>query len=390
MRPKSDLRSRLRREQPFAALEDEDTIAMEVPGLRRGDDALRRHPKSGPVPRARTAPMVAPVPAEAPPLVPAEREQSGVRESIRKIEEALHKTAEDEDEKQRRLRRRTRRRGFMFGLATACVGALLGLGYGTLSERNRVAMLALNGAGELIGELERVDQQASKISDALSGALLALDAGRFPGSEARALSELEIPFDGASLAGRGIGRFKPAALSLLFDYTALVAQAKAQQARLSSLMMVTRSSVEQAFAQKIAPEFKWAVFLQNESRGPVANLQRLPQPFRMTPSEGQRQLWPTEFEMSDARGRFTLKRYLGGDPLVAGESVQLIPVAPDTQAAVCPNDSALLLRREISAMQALLAGDPTPGHEIPSLSERGRMLANELKKIGRAQNVPNK
>jgi hypothetical protein len=384
MRPKSDLRTRLRRPHVQSALEDEDTVSMAAASLQVSDDALRRHPKSGPVPRSRVAP------GAQPSGVAPEREQSGVRESIAKVEQELRKTAEDEDEKQRRARRRLRRRGFMFGLATACVGALLGLGFGTLNERHRVAMLALNGAGELIGELEQVDRDVGKISDALSAALVALDAGRFPADEARALGELELPFDGSSLAGRGIGRFRPAALSLLFDYTALVAQVKAQQARLLGLMSVTRSSVEQAFAQKTTPEFKWAVFLQNESRGPVANLQRLPQPFRVTPAEGQRQLWPSEFEMNDARGRFTLQRYVGGDPLIAGQSVQLIPVAPETQAAVCPNDSAQLLRREINQLQAMIGGDPTPGHEIPSLGERGKALASELAKIGRVQNVPYK
>jgi hypothetical protein len=379
MIPKTDLRTRLGRPHRVTALEDEDTVSVEVACVRPSNDAGRRHPKSGPVPRARPATRAVPDPT--PRVLPGAPDPA---------ERALQKAVEDEDEKQRRSRRRLRRRALMFGVATACVGALLGLGFGTLSERHKVALLALNGAGQLSTQIDHVEHEVAKISAALSSALAVLDAGRFPSAEASTLAEVEIPFDGSSLSGRGIGRFKPAALSLLFDYTALVAQARAQQAKLVALMTVTRASVEQAFAQKVTPEFEWSVFLQNESRGPVAHLQRLPKPFVVNPKEGQRQLWPTEFEMKDERGRVTLSRYLGGDPLIAGQSVQLIPVMPETQAAVCPNDSALLLRREIRQMQALLGGDPTPGHELPSLSERGRALASELAKIGRPQNVPNR
>jgi hypothetical protein len=400
MRSKSDLRTRLGRPHLVTSLENEDTVSVQIAAvLRPNDDPVLRHPKSGTVPRTHPTPATAPGGRLTPPTAPGARltppSIPGARLSpagplLTEVERGLQKAADDEAEKQGRNRRRMRRRAFAFGLAAAGVGALLGLGFGTLSERHKVALLALNGAGQLRAELAQVDQEVAKISEALGSALTALDAGRFPSAEASALRELEIPFDGSSLAGRGIGRFKPAALSLLFDYTALVAQAKAQQARLVGLITVSRASVEQAFAQKVTPEFKWAVFLQNESRGPVANLQRLPQPFPMNPAEAQPQLWPTEFQMNDAHGRVTLQRYLGGDPLIAGQSVQLIPVVPETQASVCPNDSALLLRREINQMQALLSGDPTPGHEVPSLSDRGKALASELSKIGQAQNVPNR
>jgi hypothetical protein len=384
MRSKSDLSMRLGRSRPLAALEDEDTLSMDFASLRGSNDATRRHPKSGPVPRARATP--APGPAMPPPAV----EQSRVREAIGRVERALARTAEDEDERQRRTRTRARRRGFMFGVATAGVGILLGLGFGTLNERDKVAQLALSGAGQLIDELGHVEQEVAKISATLAGALAALDAGRFPVEEARALAELEVPFDGASLAGRGIGRFKPGVLRLLFEYTAHVTLVRAEQERLVGLLSVTRTGVERAFEQKQAPRFEWAVFLQNESRGPVANLQRLPRPFRVNPPEGEPQLWPSEFEMNDERGRVTLQRYLGGDPLIAGQSVQLIPVSPETQATVCASDGALALRREIAELQQLLAGDTTPGHELPSLVARGQALSRELAKIGRAQNVPSK
>lgn len=386
MRPKSDLRSRLGRSRPLTALEDEDTLSMDFASLSASNDASRRHPKSGPVPRARPAPAPPPEPAMPPPTV----EQSRVREAIGRVERALARTAEDEEDRQRRTRTRQRRRGFMFGLATAGVGVLLGLGFGTLNERDKVAQLALSGAGQLIDELNHVEQEVGKISEALTGALAALEAGRFPVAEAKALAELEVPFDGASLAGRGIGRFKQSALALLFEYTAHVTLLRAEQERLVGLLAVTRAGVERAFEQKQAPSFEWAVFLQNESRGPVANLQRLPKSFRVNPPSGEQQLWPSEFEMKDERGKVTLQRYLGGDPLIAGQSVQLIPVSPETQGSVCPSDGALILRREIEQMKQLIAGDTTPGHEMPSLVERGRLLTRELAKIGRPQNVPSK
>jgi hypothetical protein len=390
MRSKSDLRTRLGRSRPLEALEDEDTLSMDFATLRGSNEATHRHPKSGPVPRARAVPSARAAPPSEPAMPPPTVEQSRVREAIGRVERALARTAEDEDDRQRRTRTRQRRRGFMFGLATAGVGVLLGLGFGTLNERDKVAQLALSGAGQLIDELGHVEQEVGKISEALTGALAALDAGRFPVAEAKALSELEVPFDGASLAGRGIGRFKPAALTLLFEYTAHVTLVRAEQERLVGLLSVTRAGIERALEQKQSPSFEWAVFLQNESRGPVANLQKLPRSFRVNPPAGEHQLWPSEFEMNDERGRVTLQRYLGGDPLIAGQSVQLIPVSPETQGTVCPSDGPLVLKRELQQLQQLLAGDTTPGHELPSLVERGRALTRELDKIGRIQNVPSK
>lgn len=376
MTAKSDLRSRLTRVRSLP--DSSSALSSVLPPAPAANDRAPgyRSPKSGPRPRPVT-PLTA---YDAPTLpgepIPARVERELLRAAERERE--LLRTAEREREAERARRARSKRRALAYGATVAVVGALLGMGFGTLSEKRRVALQAVNGAEQLIADVDGAERVLSALTETLAEARTALDSGAFPTEPARKLAELRIPFDGAHLAHRGIGRFKPPALAALFDYTAAVAQANVQHERLLGLLSVSRTSVEAAFAQRSQPEFQWAVFLQNEALGPVANVRRLPRPFAMNGGSG----WPPELEMTDERGRVSLKRYLGGDPLVAGQAVQLIPVAPESQAAVCPSDSARLLVREIDSLSALLAGDPTPGQEVPSLAQRGRVLRVELAKIG--------
>jgi hypothetical protein len=376
MKPKSDLRTRLGRAKKVPSPEDEDTVST----------LGAHHPaRSAPAPRKSGPYLRGVVEAESNEESAAEPASSGALESA---------LAEGESER-RHARQRARRHAFALGITTACLGGLLGLAFGTQSEKHKVAEIALSGAGMLIEDLEASNAAAATMSDVLGSATRSLAAGKFPSTEASRLRELDIPFSGVNLANRAIGRFKRELLSPLFEYVALAAQVNLAKQRLGGLLSVTERSMAVELEQRRMPTFKWAVFLQNEALGPVANLQRLPEPFLVTPPDGDPAEWPGAFELRDERGKVTLKRYAGGDPLVAGESVQLIPVAPETEALVCPNDAPARLMRELNALGQLLNGDQTPGHETPSLLERGRALQASLGQIGRlknalAQNAPSK
>jgi hypothetical protein len=60
----------------------------------------------------------------------------------------------------------------------------------------------------------------------------------------------------------------------------------------------------------------------------------------------------------------------------------LIPIAPSTQAVVCPADTVVRIRRELSDMQKILTGDETPGQEITGLSQLGDNIKKQLAAIG--------
>jgi trigger factor len=79
--------------------------------------------------------------------------------------------------------------------------------------------------------------------------------------------------------------------------------------------------------------------------------------------------------------KLKLKRYAKGEAV--SEDPQFFPVDPDSQAMVCPVDTMILLRKEVVALETLLAGDLSdPTNEKPGLGDIGKKLIDELKSIG--------
>jgi hypothetical protein len=260
---------------------------------------------------------------------------------------------------------------------TAVVGGLLGFAIGGLSERNSAAATAVVGAKALAAEVEAADAQVTQLSQTLGAAAKALKDGKYPEAEVKALGAINIPFDGSNLAGKGIGRFKPQLVTLLINYATAATKANAQKDKIRSLLSVSKAGVEDLLAQNTAPQVRWGLTLQSGPQGPWGALSALGTPFAV----GDKQAgWPAQLETSDGKSSF--RRYTGGDPTRGGEGGQMIPVAPQTQAAVCPTDTIVRLRRELSDMQKVVNGDETPGQELQGIVELGEAIKKQLNSIG--------
>jgi len=72
------------------------------------------------------------------------------------------------------------------------------------------------------------------------------------------------------------------------------------------------------------------------------------------------------------------KRYSGGDA-----NGQIIPVNPGSQSSVCPTDTMVRLRREVSDLDKLMRGDQTPGQESDGVVELGEAIKKQLVAIGK-------
>ena len=107
-------------------------------------------------------------------------------------------------------------------------------------------------------------------------------------------------------------------------------------------------------------------------------MQPVPTPFLIQSPD--KKAWPESFELMEDKKKITVKRYTKGD--AASEDPTFIPVDPSTQALVCPNDVLFSIRRELSGMEEVLRGNPTPGEEKVGLLEQGQTLVKKLKQIG--------
>jgi hypothetical protein len=283
------------------------------------------------------------------------------------------------DEEFAAVRRGGKKKVIVLAAVAALVGGVIGFAVGGLSEKDKVAQLALSSSKELSKEIGEANATAAKLADVMKAAAATLKEGNFPDAQVTELAAINIPFDGSNLTGKAIGRFKPSLVTMLINYTEASAKANAQKEKLQRVLSGNKAGFEKLLEQKDNPVVNWGVYVQQGPQGPWANMQIVPS---FTVDDKKKPApWPAKFDIQEGQKTYSLDRYMGGD-LMRGNSAKIIPVAPQTQGAVCPNDTVMRLRLELSALQTVLDGDDTPGSESQGLVELGEMAQKELKKIG--------
>lgn len=271
-----------------------------------------------------------------------------------------------------------RTKTIILAAATAVVGGVLGFAVGGLSERNSVAEQAVIGAKSLSTEIDAANASVTKLSDVLNSAAKALKDGKYPENEVKELGGINIPFDGTNLSGKAIGRFKPQLVTMLISYAEASSKANSQKDRIRGLLSYSKEGVEELLAQNTNPRVHWGVSVQPGPQGPWGTMQVLPTAFPVNEKGG----WPGQFEIQSGDQKVAVKRYTGGDPARGSDGPQLIPIAPSSQTVVCPADTVVRLRRELSDMQKILTGDETPGQEVTGIIPLGESIKKQLAGIG--------
>lgn len=274
------------------------------------------------------------------------------------------------------VQRGSRKKVILLAAAAAVVGGVLGFAVGGLNERNTVAEAAVAGAKALSTEIDAANASVTRLNDVLSAAAKNLKDGKYPEEELKALGGINIPFDGTNLAGKSIGRFKPQLLTMLISYAESASKANNQKDRIRSLLSYSKEGVEELLAQNTNPRVHWGVSIQQTERGPWGMMQVLPTAF------AAKEAWPSSFDVQSGDQKVSVKRYTGGDPTRGSDGSQLIPVAPASQNVVCPTDTIVRIRRELSDMQKILTGDETPGQEVTGIVQLGEAIKKQLAVIG--------
>jgi hypothetical protein len=266
-------------------------------------------------------------------------------------------------------------------IVTAALGAGLGFAGGGISERNKAADAAVEGAGELSKKVDATNTMANQLADVLKSAKEKLSKATFPDDEVSKLGAINLPFSAADLSGKGIGRFNGAVVSALIDFSTAVDKVNDQKEKLGNVLSGNKKGVQDFLDQTTKPQVRWSVVLGNGPGGPWATMQPVATPFLAKP-EGDKAKWPDDIHVPVGDKQAVLKRYNTGNPI--SEDGLFVPVDPGSQAAVCPSDVLFKLKRELSDLEDVLRGDQTPGEEKTGLLESGQNLAKKLKQIGAA------
>jgi hypothetical protein len=266
-------------------------------------------------------------------------------------------------------------------IITAGLGGALGFAGGGISERNKAAEAAVEGAGELTKKVDETTAKANELADILKSAKEKLTKATFPDDEVSKLGGINLPFSAADLSGKGIGRFNAAVISQLIDFSAIVDKVNDEKEKLGNMLTGNKKGVQDFLDQTTKPQVRWSVVLGNGPAGPWATMQPVATPFLAKP-EGDKAKWPDDIHVPVGDKQAVLKRYSTGNPI--SEDGLFIPVDPGSQAAVCPSDVLFKLRRELGDLEEVLRGNQTPGEEKTGLLEAGQNLSKKLKQIGAA------
>lgn len=275
--------------------------------------------------------------------------------------------------------RRGRSKIAVLAAVTAIIGGLMGFGMGQLVKGNEGAKAAVEGAGLLVKEVSDANTKANELNELYKEAAKKVRAGKFPSEEIEKLGAVDIPFDGTNLTNKGIGRYNATAMTLLLQYSAAVADAKDQKDKIRRLFGAAKPTFDTIAAEKEKPNFHWGVSLTSTPMGPVASVLPI-KPVPIQDKEQKSYRWPGQFETPD--GKKKLDRFTGGDPFKGDPTV--IPVDPDGESAVCPQNLQFRLMGALVDASRGLQGDDTPGHEKAGVLTMGDKLLDQLRKIGSA------
>jgi hypothetical protein len=273
----------------------------------------------------------------------------------------------------------------VLAIITAVVGGFVGFTLGGASERGKGQEAALQGAQDLTKEVEAANAKIEELANVLKSAREKLGKAQFPEEEVSKLGAINIPFAGANLSGKGIGRFKSDVLTMLIDFASSSSEANDQKETIQNVLNGNKKGVQEFLDSQTKPQVRWSIIVGGSPMGPIASMQPVPAPFLLTSDEkkdGKAYAWPDSFDLMSGGKKQTIKRYTKGE--AATEDATFIPVDPSTQALVCPADVLVRIRRELTNMEEVLRGNPTPGEEKTGLLESGQNLVKKLKQIGAA------
>lgn len=393
-KPKIDLKARLGKKSAPAAASVPPPMGAPQPqgGLPRPQAApVPRSPSQMPGAQPRT-PSGVPVPpfqsaSQAPRADPNNPYGSMPRQSV-PVQARPTEIKVDMDDV-RAAQRSGRGRVMVLALVTAIVGGVVGFAFGGGAERDKGAKAAVEGASELVKDIEASNKQVQELADTVKSAQTKLlQKGTYPQEEVTKLGAINIPFRTASLADKSIGRFKREILSMLIDYSASVEAMNDQKETLQRFL--GSQTLKDLIAEGQKPKVHWYATVSNGPSGPWVNLDKLDSPFLVQSDEKVKDKdgkeknysWPDEIEIKDGKDTSKIKRYSSGDP--GGSNPPYLAVNPQTQAAVCQSDVIGSLISQLIKMQTVLQGDPTPGVDKTGLIEKGQKLADQLKKIGKS------
>jgi hypothetical protein len=285
------------------------------------------------------------------------------------------------DEETVRAAQKGGKRAGILGFITLVIGLGIGFAVGSRYTESKGATIAVQGAQELVGDIEKSQGKIKDLTDRIGVAIKDLKDKKFPETFSADLGGLSVPFGADKLAGRNIGRFDARTLQVLFAYTNDVEALNDRKDALRNLFTGQKKAIVDALAAGQSTKVGWSVFVQKSpAHGPIAVLAAINPTDAFAYKEAN---WPNRFKISTGREFVDTERFMGGDVTSSEKRVVTVPLDPDSVATAFPNDIIARITGELAKTETVLAGSGRPGEDDEhGVIRRGDQLLAALKKIG--------
>ncbi len=274
----------------------------------------------------------------------------------------------------------------IMAIAAGVVGGVIGYAFGSGVEKGKKHTIALQGAEILAGDIDKASLEINKLDETLKKIGLSLSDGEFPADHIGELSGISVPFDSSYLLGKGTNLMSAKVNDMLLDFSSQSVEANELKDEIARQLNSMKKDFEEHAKEAKNPKFHWSIYLQNGPHGPMATMQKLPEPFLMANKEKKDYKWPEEIEVPDGDKKVKLKLYKDGNPIAS--TPMLIPVDPSSPGTTLLDEYNVRyyeLRKRVMSLQEVLKGDHSdPINETTGLVDLGKNLIDELKSIGTA------
>lgn len=266
------------------------------------------------------------------------------------------------------------------GVVGALLGVAIGWQFGAGSERGAREKFTISKAGDLAKEVETANVKIKELATKIKAASDSMRTKKFPETFAAELGALNIPFDAANLAGKGVGGYDAKTLDMLFQYTSDVQALNTRKDALKSLFSGQKKAIQETLESGEKPQLRYTLLVINGPKGPVGSLAPIADPFALGGD------WPKEYKMQNLISKEvqTVSRYDKGEPFSTKDKRIGIPIEPDSLSAAFPNDISGRVLSELAKTAQVLNGvqAATPDDEEKAgLIKNGDLLVESLKKI---------
>ncbi|RYE76965.1 MAG: hypothetical protein EOO74_07630 [Myxococcales bacterium] len=266
------------------------------------------------------------------------------------------------------------------GVAGVLVGLLIGNVLGSGSEVKKREGMTISGASLMVKDLEASNAKIKELSDKILAANKSLREKKFPETFDKELGELNVPFDGSKLFGRGIGSYDESTQKMLFRYVSDVDALNDRREALQRIFKGQKAQIIEGLQARENPKLNYAIVVTKTAKGQA--LGSIAPLTEGIPFAADKE-FPKEFKFKNTADGAVMAgaKYESGDAFFSPQKPLAILIEPNSIGSTFPSNVVGQIVGQVVKTGELLNGVSEGEDNKPGLIKDGEVLVEKLKKL---------